>query len=200
MRPNRIVYPQPAVTKTKEVPPLLFDYKVITVPEATIKGRRTDIIRGKYMGMLDSLAKFMAPDYVCRHNILNCRNHPHETDNRKPVEGETYNTNSGASIVYHLPTYSEEELLRMNNLSRAKAYYPARKFQEIKYNRDTISTGTTDFRNTLLWEPMVVTDTKGEARLEFYCSDINSIFVIRIEGVSGDGRMGSVYNRFTVRK
>ena len=48
MRPNRIVYPQPAVIKAKEVPPLLFDYKVITVPEATIRGHRTDIIRGKY--------------------------------------------------------------------------------------------------------------------------------------------------------
>ena len=142
----------------------------------------------------------MAPDFVCRFNILNCRNHPNESDNRKPVEGETYNTGSGASVVYHLPTFTEEELLRMNNLSRAKAYYAGRSFIRTKYDNDTTAPGSPDFRNTLLWEPMVTTNTEGEAELEFYCSDINSIFIIRIEGVSGDGRLGSVYNRFTVRK
>jgi hypothetical protein len=57
-----------------------------------------------------------------------------------------------------------------------------------------------DFRNTLLWEPSVITDDKGEATLTFFCSDIYTDFIGRIEGVGGDGLLDSQYFKFTVRK
>jgi hypothetical protein len=57
-----------------------------------------------------------------------------------------------------------------------------------------------DFRNTLLWEPSVFTDENGEATLSFFCSDINTVFVGRIEGVGGDGLLGTGFFKFTVRK
>lgn len=57
-----------------------------------------------------------------------------------------------------------------------------------------------DFRNTLIWEPSLITDNKGEATLTFYCSDIYTDFIGRIEGVGGDGLLGSQYFNFTVRK
>jgi hypothetical protein len=105
--------------------------------------------------------------------------------------------------VYYNPNqhFTEEELLARNNLSRIKAYYVRREFYEPKYdNTDLLNDPSPDYRNTLLWKPMVVTDEKGEATLEFFCSDINTGFVGRIEGVSGEGLLGksdfefSVYN------
>jgi hypothetical protein len=47
-----------------------------------------------------------------------------------------------------------------------------------------------EYRNTLLWSPSVLTERNGEAKLEFFCSDIFTGFVGIIEGVSGDGKLG----------
>lgn len=47
-----------------------------------------------------------------------------------------------------------------------------------------------DARNTSLWAPAVITDEKGEATVFFYCSDINTNFSCRIEGVGEHGLIG----------
>jgi hypothetical protein len=44
----------------------------------------------------------------------------------------------------------------------------------------------------------VLTDRNGEAQLEFFCSDIYTGFVGIIEGVSGDGKLGSETFEFEV--
>jgi hypothetical protein len=205
MEKNEILDPIPGLMKAKPAPLLPFDYRVIKVPEVTVTGSGNSAIRGKYMGMLDSIAKFSKPDYVCRNDILNCINHPAEPDNRTPVEGELYKiaSSNGAttSIIYKLPNYTEEELLKMNNLWRIKAYYLTREFYQPVYDRDDdTALSVPDFRNTLLWEPMVITDENGEATLEFFCSDINALFDIRIEGITGDGLIGAGYYRLIVTK
>ena len=99
-------------------------------------------------------------------------------------------------VVYNGPEFSEEELLRMNNLWRTQGYYAAREF----YQPDEIDMqlSTPDARNTLLWAPSIVTDEKGEAMVTFYCSDINSSFVGVIEGVDGGGLLGNEFFDFRV--
>lgn len=181
---------------------------VVSIKEVTIKGKKNNTIRGKYLGSLDSLARFKGtPDYVCRYNILNCKNHPNEPDNKEPVEGHVYLTESGVgvyiNIVYHgsqRPKYTEKQLLKIYNLSRTRAYFNSREFYSPNYDKNKAENNLPDFRNTLLWEPSVTTDEKGEASLSFYCSDIYTDFVGRIEGVGGDGLLGSQYFKFTVRK
>jgi len=87
----------------------------------------------------------------------------------------------------------------MNNLSRIKAYYVRREFYEPKYdNADLLNDPSPDYRNTLLWKPMIVTDEKGEAALEFYCSDINTRFAGNIEGLNGEGLLGTHSFEFSV--
>jgi hypothetical protein len=81
-----------------------------------------------------------------------------------------------------------------------KAYYGPREFYKPNYDQETGDASIPDYRNTLLWEPSIVTDEKGEATLSFFCSDINSDFVGRIEGVGGDGLLGAGFFKFTVRK
>jgi hypothetical protein len=162
------------------------------------------------MGQLDSLAKFdMNTDYVCRYNILNCPNHPpDEWGTKKPVSGEfyyqfvAYGTPNQFLIftMYTIPKYSEEELLKMHFLTRVKAYYGNRKFYQPDYDKEIEDSIAPDFRNTLFWDPEVNTDEGGEANLSFFCSDINTDFIGRIEGVGGEGLLGTGNFNFTVRK
>ena len=208
-RHNEFIYAFPTLTKERpEISNTDFvSNGVIRIKEVTIKGKNSKTIRGKYMGSLDSLARFSDnPDYVCRYNILNCKNHPHESDNKKPIEGKSYLVESGKGyipIVYlasQRPKLTEKQLLRMYNLSRTKAYFNSREFYNPDYDKVKPENNLPDFRNTLLWEPSIFTNDKGEATLSFYCSDIYTDFVGRIEGVGGNGLLGSQYFKFTVRK
>jgi hypothetical protein len=70
-RHNEFIYASP--TLIKERPEISkTDYVsngVIRIKEVTIKGKNSKTIMGKYMGSLDSLARFSSTDYVCRYNI-----------------------------------------------------------------------------------------------------------------------------------
>ncbi|MDL2278280.1 hypothetical protein LJC57_06770 [Parabacteroides sp. OttesenSCG-928-G07] len=101
-------------------------------------------------------------------------------------------------VIYEGPYYSEEELLRMNGYWRTKGYYSAREF----YQPDEIDIQMSipDARNTLLWEPSLITDEKGEATVSFYCSDINTGFIGIIEGVDGTGLLGTAKCDFRVMR
>ncbi|UCH14214.1 MAG: hypothetical protein JSV22_14085 [Bacteroidales bacterium] len=47
-----------------------------------------------------------------------------------------------------------------------------------------------DLRNTVYWNPEIITDTKGISNLSFYTSDDTGIFDIIIEGISYNGQTG----------
>jgi hypothetical protein len=205
------MYPDPnliiAIDKTPVVP--VVSSKTIIIKEVTIRGKETKAMRGKYMGKLDSLAKLNLPpsdDYVCRYNVLNCPRHDrYQEGTTKPVDGRRYRVPNGDtySIVVYRSAYhnfTEKELLEMDNLSKMEGYYGNREFYQPNYDQDTIDAQIPDFRNTLLWEPAIITDEKGEATLSFFCSDLNTDFVGRIEGVSGEGLLGTGYFKFNVRK
>lgn len=102
------------------------------------------------------------------------------------------------NITYEGALYSDEELLRMNNLWRVKGYYATREF----YQPDEIDIQSSipDSRNTLLWIPSVITNEKGEATISFYCSDINTGFIGLIEGVDGKGLLGTAQCKLRVMK
>lgn len=200
---KEINYPLPGVTIVKEVEPLLVGQNVIKLAEVTVKGSGIPTIRDKFLGHLDSLQKMRC--YVCENNILNCVNHPPSVGSktRKSVEGEKYGIyirGIGGTVIFHYPNFTEEELLKIYNLSRVKAYYPHREFYQPKYDEEKPDVSSDDFRNTLYWGPSVVTNEKGEATVEFFCSDINTGFVGSIEGVGGEGLLGSADFGFFVNE
>jgi hypothetical protein len=181
---------------------------VVRIKDISIKGKRAKIIRGKYLGTLDSIA-YNADDYVCRMGVLNCLRHDrNEPGTKVPTQGKQYwyiiDYNTPAEryriITYWRNKYTEEDLLKVNNLWRIKAYYGKREFYQPNYDQETGEVQIPDFRNALLWEPSVITDENGEATLSFFCSDINSDFIGRIEAVSEDGLLGAGTFKFTVRK
>jgi hypothetical protein len=212
MKANVMEYPLSSLVSEAGVHAEIFSSNagVVRIKDVTIKGQMGNTIHGKYMGMLDSLAKLdmenSNQDYVCTSNILNCPHHQGSMFNKKPIEGETYDTQlpngQWVKITYHYTTkvLTEEDLLKMNNLSRVKPYYANREFYQPNYDKEKETPFILDFRNTLLWEPSIFTNEKGEATVSFFCSDINTEFVGRIEGVGGDGLLGTEYFKIVVRK
>lgn len=207
--------------------PVVSNDSTILLDEVVVTRKARRPFRDKFMGRLDSLAQmdidmpWVCPEghlenykdgYTVHHDPRYCPNAyivPLEKRS-KPVEGKAYRiikpkyfdggkwfiVEDEQTVIYHGPIYSEEELLRRNNLWRTKGYYAAREF----YKPDEIDMqlSTPDARNTLLWEPSVITDEKGEAEVSFYCSDINTGFTGVAEGVDGTGLLGSGKCEFRV--
>jgi hypothetical protein len=166
----------------------------------------------RYMESLGSLAKFSwNTDFVGACNWLNCISCG---NGKKPVEGVSYskfkdgrpsqhgsfNPNDVVKEPYKYPVYTEEELMAKFNLYRARGYQVRKQFYEPDYEHAPLETAIDDQRNTLLWNPDVITDQNGEASLEFYCSDITGTFIGNIEGLDGNGRLTATTFRFTVEE
>lgn len=215
-------YPLPSgqAEKKAESRPFLSGPKIIELGEVTIEGEHKYQMRDKYLGYLDSLAHDeLVFDYYCKlHYLLNCpfldcKNTGYHVS---PIEGDLYREYIGFEWVdyegsaytieeskleeYHYPVLTEEQLLSFHNLTRIKGYYPEREFYQPNYDKTDSLSMIPDYRNTLHWAPTVLTDRNGEAQLEFFCSDIYTGFVGIIEGVSGDGKLGSESFEFKVLK
>lgn len=63
------------------------------------------------------------------------------------------------------------------------------KFYSPKYAAND-NTSQADDRPTLYWEPNVVTDMNGRAKLSFYTSDIKGKYTVKIAGIDNQGGIG----------
>ncbi|WP_308550521.1 hypothetical protein [uncultured Parabacteroides sp.] len=191
----------------------------ILLSEVTVTGTKGRVFRDKMMGRLDSLAKVdLNKAWVCKchpmylNDYLNgYTHHPkgnYEGERLKPVVGQSYRLikyspvgvveDIQESLNYQGVLYSDEELLKMNNLYRVKGYYGKREF----YQPDELEMQSPipDVRNVLFWKSDIITDEQGKAEVEFFCSDINTGFVGVIEGTDGVGNIGSSGCEFRVMK
>lgn len=201
----------------------------ILLSEVTVTGTRGRVFRDKMMGRLDSLAQMeVGAAWVCgcpsgggksylndyngySHHPIGCPCSPPKT-RKPPVIGETYVLikyepvgENGDWILTDLrmitwtgEEFTEEELLRMNNLFRTKGYYGKREFY--KPAEADMLLPMPDARNVLMWKPDIITDEKGCAEVEFFCSDINTNFIGIIEGTDGTGNIGTSMCEFNVWK
>lgn len=209
--------------------PIVSSDTTVLLDGITVTGKAQRLFRDKMMGHLDSLAQINFGPWVCEHgfleNYLLGYTHHHnpeycpcpitEKERNTPIVGKSYallkaqyyecigegnrfSVIDRRTIVYEGPEYSEEELLRLNNIWRTKGYYALREF----YQPDEVDLESPipDSRNTLFWSPFVVTDEKGEAIISFYCSDINTGFIGRIEGINGLNLLGSTICNLRVIK
>ncbi|KFF19136.1 TonB-dependent receptor plug domain-containing protein [Chryseobacterium sp. JM1] len=68
-------------------------------------------------------------------------------------------------------------------------YSYSRNFQYPVY-QSTNTSYRFDYRENIYWNPVLETDKKGKAQVEFYNSDANTAFRIITEGISGKGQIG----------
>lgn len=200
-----------------------FDRNMILLGEFVVRGRRMVQERDKFIGELVERAKLdFNNDFVCNNaSLLNCP--VCVITDKKPIEGESYLVLHGdiqaqrkiaggshyiikkgegytwTHIIYKYQTYTDEELMRMYNMTRTKGFFIGRGFVHKKY-LDIASKNDleSDYRNTLTWMPYILTDEEGKAEMEFYTSDIRSIFTGNFEALSPDGKMGQVMFEFVV--
>jgi len=57
-----------------------------------------------------------------------------------------------------------------------------------------------DLRNTIYWNPEIITDKTGSANFSFYTSDETGKFIIKVEGLSAEGSPGVGYFVYEVKK
>lgn len=172
----------------------------INLNEVLIKARGKSF-SDRYMARLDSMAKDLNPDFVCKARILNCDNCGTGT---KPVAGEMYKKritpgrNHYMNVLYYYPDYTEEELMTMFNIYRAKGYQREREFYQPDYDLNPAEKTLEDHRKALVWKPAIITDANGEAVIEFYCSDVTGRFIGKIEGLDINGLQGVSEFKFMV--
>jgi hypothetical protein len=78
-------------------------------------------------------------------------------------------------------------------------YHTPRKFYAPKYGNDSDVSDIPDQRKTIFWNPRVVTGSNGNARIEFFHSDLTGTFEIVIEGISPNGVPGSFVSEYVVQ-
>lgn len=180
-------------------------YGAKALKELVIKGRGKDY-NNRYMAKLDSMARSVkvvsGTDYVCRYGILNCPNHSYGDP---PIEGKMYtvlNGNTRSVVVYGTSAsrYSEEDLMRMHGMRKISGYQRYREFYQPDYEAVPEEKKFPDLRSTLVWNPEIITNQEGKARVEFYTSDITGKFKGVLEGLDGYGRMGVQTFHFFVKE
>ncbi|MDE6560661.1 MAG: hypothetical protein K2K75_04725 [Muribaculaceae bacterium] len=190
--------------------------RVVRLDEVEVKGKAGRYPkRNKMLGYLDSISTPYGGAWVCgcgdgstylNDYIQGYTHHPdfaigdEPQERKRPIKGKRYTlikylpggkygngyVDDIQKIVYNGPQYTEDELLKMNGLTKANGYYPGHDFEVP--DEVGMSLGLEDNRNTLLWLPQATTDENGEMEFEFYTSDISSLFSIVCLAYEKDGK------------
>jgi len=135
-----------------------------------------------------STAQEICPDWVYMYNILNCRNHP---NGRKPQIGRTYyqvsaDGNRLESVTYNgcttgVGTIAKQEsiVFQLNGRYYNKEFYVA---DYAKFNPEFPEKFT-----TVYWNPLILTNEKGEATITFYTNDLKGRMALIAQGVTDAG-------------
>ncbi|GAB3920636.1 hypothetical protein GCM10028827_02690 [Mucilaginibacter myungsuensis] len=117
-------------------------------------------------------------------------------------------------VVYHKPTLNGKDWYslmyiktRLGNgpvlketpgiyIYRPLPLYMPREFYKPKYLAG--AEPSTEIRSTLHWEPNLVTNEQGQAKLSFYAADKPGIYTVTIEGTDMQGHFGATTRKIVV--
>ncbi|TAJ10437.1 hypothetical protein DMA11_19020 [Marinilabiliaceae bacterium JC017] len=97
-------------------------------------------------------------------------------------------TKKGYSLYYRPRKYSRR--VAFNKLYNSRVFLPVKEFYIPPYERKDTVIAAIDNRETIYWNPEVVTNKKGKATVEFYNSDEVTTFRTIVEGVGKNGQVG----------
>jgi len=93
---------------------------------------------------------------------------------------------SGCSVIIYTGPRSTDNIKPIIPLG----YQLPVEFYSPKYDtQESINSTIPDLRTTIYWKPNVITDKKGNAKLDFYTADDTGTYSVIIEGVSEDGKL-----------
>jgi hypothetical protein len=79
-----------------------------------------------------------------------------------------------------------------------KGFYKARTFYSPKYNNPKTDEQTPDLRNTIYWNPNIITGNDGKASFEYFNNDTKGIYRIVVEGIDDNGNLGRQVYKYRV--
>jgi hypothetical protein len=79
-----------------------------------------------------------------------------------------------------------------------KGYYLAREFYNPQYDDPKTDKTLANLRNTIYWQPDLVTDKTGHASFEYYNSGSPGTYRVTIEGIGVNGNLGRRVYRYKV--
>jgi hypothetical protein len=108
----------------------------------------------------------------------------------------------GVILVYTKPP---QESKANDNDRKAKnvatyigeGFLEAREFYSPDYS--LFSTTNPDNRTTLFWSPLINSDVNGKSTFKFYTCDKKSSYLVKIEGLSKDGKPFTAFHQFDVK-
>ena len=79
-----------------------------------------------------------------------------------------------------------------------KGYFRAKTFYTPKYTHAKTEAEPFDLRNTIYWQPNVITDKDGKASFEYFNADTKGTYRVVVEGIDDNGSLGRQVYRYTV--
>jgi hypothetical protein len=113
-------------------------------------------------------------DYVCRHGILNCRNHTTEPDNTHPVEGRRYQGGVYKGCI--MEEKNQQFVFPVKGIYKSRAFYGV--------NMDRYGQTELQYLSTLFWKPGVISTQNGDVEFSFYTGDSTGKFRIIVQGAA----------------
>ncbi len=77
-------------------------------------------------------------------------------------------------------------------------YYKPKVFPELKFSTSLNNSNATELKNTIYWQPNIITDKDGKASIEFYNNDTKGTYRIVIEGIDDNGNLGRFVYKYIV--
>jgi hypothetical protein len=161
-------YQLPSTLVNSEELKLSSKEKVLQLREVVITKDKGSLFGGKY-------GANACGDYVCMYNILNCRNHPGDSNNTHPIPGREYMSN-GVKVIYHKCSDEEEKpgYIAINGLTVHKDFYVD------SYEQPEEPA----YFSTLYWNYGTIVNKGQTSKIEFYTGDITGKFKIIVQGMS----------------
>lgn len=106
------------------------------------------------------------------------------------VDGALYGSVWGVIMITTRRGDTEKQIEKSNGIKISPLGWqkPTRFYSPVYDTEELYNNPKPDYRTTLYWNPSIKTDKNGVATFEFYTSDYDNPFVIRIEGKTDDCR------------
>jgi len=136
-----------------------------------------------------------SPYIACgRCNVLNCPIHIYGT---KPKYGLSYGFPTGGWVIFHRsPKVKEKKLDR--RFTKLRGVRIEKVFYSPNYDKNKDEARFPDNRQTLFWAPNLVSNENGEMEVSFFTSDVQTTFLVTLEGTDGYGLLGGTIFKFDV--
>jgi hypothetical protein len=109
---------------------------------------------------------------------------------RPPFFGAFGGGSGGAIVVYTKKGADAMRAARGLDFVMVPGYAPIREFYSPNYAEQQVNFNTLDTRNTLLWNPVIRTDSDNKkVKIVFYNNDISKSFRVVLEGMDNEGKM-----------